>query len=798
METIKKFQIFLQNWLNWQILPKKLQESLRQKSVSEKVRFLTLSLALPILVLLGIVLFLFIYRLYDALEIKLRTARNALYSNLEEAGRLAKEYASLLASNPVVIRELLSKIPNSGPLVQVGEGLIRNFGIREVTFIEITGIVIARAHEPNNFGDSLEKQKEVALALEGKTGTFFSGESHPPKLISCVPITYEQEILGGVCVAYVLDELFAKRLLNLTGAHVFFGSEKGISGSSLGSLREGKFPEEKMNFSKKVVFYRGEKKIKTSYLEFFRSELPYELATEKPVYVASALDMSRERTWLNIVVFSMLILTTTIISFAFLISLKVAKNLTTAIAKISSGIGTIAEGNLSIELPVDSQDELGKLAQSVNTMAQKLKQSYEDLEKAKKKIEDYAETLEQKVEDRTLELKKSYEEIKSLKEKQDADYYLTSILTVPLSGIKVNSEVFSIAQITSQKKKFQYRRFSQEIGGDLSAARSIELEKNPYIALINADAMGKSIQGAGGALVLGAAFEALCNRSVRGQNDNRTPEKWLCDSLTELHKLFLSFDGAMMASCCLILAEEKTGTLYWSNAEHPSPVLYRKGKALFLEENQMVRKLGMTGVEFLPTVNVLRLKFGEKVIFGTDGREDLLVSHPSGNKEINEDVNLFLQIVEKAEGNLEKIIRILPQFGEITDDISLLEIELLHTIIPQVETDNLLYEKAKKLVDNKKYHQYQQEFSQNREKWQIQPKLWKLYIRSLALDKKLKEAFQEAYSYICQFPEDTRMLYEALRLAHLAEEQIYTAKLKERLVLRNPGIVLNFSKRDII
>ncbi len=59
----------------------------------------------------------------------------------------------------------------------------------------------------------------------------------------------------------------------------------------------------------------------------------------------------------------------------------------------------IAEGNLSIELPISSRDEIGQLAESFNHMLVRLKQ-------ARQELEDYGKTLEEKVERRSQQLKK--------------------------------------------------------------------------------------------------------------------------------------------------------------------------------------------------------------------------------------------------------------------------------------------------------------------------------------------------------------------------------------------------------
>ena len=59
----------------------------------------------------------------------------------------------------------------------------------------------------------------------------------------------------------------------------------------------------------------------------------------------------------------------------------------------------IAEGDLSLELPISSKDEIGQLAESFNHMLIRLKQ-------ARQELEDYGRTLEEKVEQRSQQLKK--------------------------------------------------------------------------------------------------------------------------------------------------------------------------------------------------------------------------------------------------------------------------------------------------------------------------------------------------------------------------------------------------------
>ena len=59
----------------------------------------------------------------------------------------------------------------------------------------------------------------------------------------------------------------------------------------------------------------------------------------------------------------------------------------------------IADGDLSLELPITSKDEIGQLAESFNHMLVRLKQ-------ARQELEDYGRVLEEKVEERSQQLRK--------------------------------------------------------------------------------------------------------------------------------------------------------------------------------------------------------------------------------------------------------------------------------------------------------------------------------------------------------------------------------------------------------
>ena len=126
-----------------------------------------------------------------------------------------------------------------------------------------------------------------------------------------------------------------------------------------------------------------------------------------------------------------------------------------------------------------------------------------------------------------------------------------------------------------------------------------------------------------------------------------------------MHKVFSSFDGSMLMSIVMGLLDPANGTVYFINAEHPFTALYRDGKASFLEEDVPLRKLGTTIISTNVNVKVEKIEEGDAIVMGSDGRDDPLLGHDEdGNRIINEDENVFLEIFgEKGDLPMPEILK---------------------------------------------------------------------------------------------------------------------------------------------
>ncbi|HEY1405174.1 MAG TPA: SpoIIE family protein phosphatase [Spirochaetota bacterium] len=343
-----------------------------------------------------------------------------------------------------------------------------------------------------------------------------------------------------------------------------------------------------------------------------------------------------------------------------------------------------------IAVPLVSQNEVFGVLAVISDNKQFQPENYTLLE-ILGNFDSMAHTMNEYSQHMTELVNKKTAEVEELLEQQHGDYYLTSLLVKPLLVNQAQNTKIKVDFYVDQKKKFKFRKWNAEIGGDICIAYSITLKGRSYTVFANADAMGKSMQGAGGALVFGVVFISYVMRTLTIPSEQeRSAREWLAQAYRELQTIFETFDGSMLISAVIGIIEDDSGKMFHFNCEHPWVVLYRGGKAAFIEsEEKMGRKIGTIGfAEMLIQEN--HLIGGDILILGSDGRDDIKlgVDDVSGQRIINEDEKLFLTKVEEGQGNLSAIAEGINQIGELTDDLSLARIYIAGSSDTTVESSD--------------------------------------------------------------------------------------------------------------
>lgn len=411
-------------------------------------------------------------------------------------------------------------------------------------------------------------------------------------------------------------------------------------------------------------------------------------------------------------------------------------------------------------------------------------------------VEELNANLEQKVIERTEQLQKTLSEVQNLKLQQDGDYFLTSLLIRPLMVNTVKSKYVSIDFYIKQKKTFEFKNKTYEIGGDICIANQINLRGKDYTIFINGDAMGKSIQGAGGALVLGVVFRAVIARTQMNTQNDMLPEMWLKNCFIELQNVFVSFDGSMLISVVMGLIEENTGMMYFINAEHPWCVLYRDGKASFIEHDTVTRKIGILGLDGQLVIKTFHLQVGDIVIIGSDGRDDLLIGYDeTGQRIINENEERFLANVEKGKGDLKAITEAVRESGELTDDYTLLRIGYkLSDVQEEKVIPNIYYELVAKAQEALNLNRIEDFLENAEEAIKLNSNNKELLSELIKLYYNKKEYFKSFYYieiFLSQYPEENEYIYMGSYSAKKIGKTKYGIELGEALRLRDPSNIKN-------
>lgn len=575
----------------------------------------------------------------------------------EEKLRLLLEEITFNARTREILERGLSDrsiLQNELPYLQQ---ILKRYGLSIFELGDNQGKVVFRVHRPKDFGDDKKNQPIIQNALNGQaTAALEDGHSGLGFRLAA-PLFGR----GTLLIGQVVDDSFTKTISKDNRIHLAIFQDGKVKTVGSDMIR--------MVMNENPNFLLEEQRFHFQNKPYYLVKIPYSGSSQTVKQLVfhvmideNEVESKTWKIWSFFVVASLLLC-----GVIFLISFLFSRDMVEAIKLLTTAMVDLDQWKPET-LPTHRSDEIGQMGRVFVEM--------------KEELAEHQNHLEDMVDQRTKELNETLSEMQKMQEKQNGDYFLTSLLIKPLKGSFAKSETVSIQIFERQMKQFQFRNKHSEIGGDLSVSDSIYLMGKKYTVFLNADAMGKSIQGAGGALVMGTVFKSIITRTqkLRYMQD-RHPERWLKECFQEVHNVFISFDGHMLLSAILGLVDEETGTLYYINAEHPWIVLYRDGVASFLENEHSLRKIGfteMSGDEVV--IQIYPLRPGDILILGSDGRDDLFVGVSGGNRMINDDETVFLRHVKEGGGELGEICKVMQLFGELTDDLSLMRISFLEEV----------------------------------------------------------------------------------------------------------------------
>lgn len=127
---------------------------------------------------------------------------------IEQKKSMAVNTVKWFENSDVLIKAITEN--NKNDIIQLGKQAMSNFGLDYWVVTDIKGNVIARAHEPDNFGDSIANQVNIQKALKGETSVGIEeGAVVKLSIRAGCPIKDQQgQIVGVISTGYVLSDKF--------------------------------------------------------------------------------------------------------------------------------------------------------------------------------------------------------------------------------------------------------------------------------------------------------------------------------------------------------------------------------------------------------------------------------------------------------------------------------------------------------------------------------------------------------------------------------------------------------------
>jgi serine phosphatase RsbU (regulator of sigma subunit) len=284
--------------------------------------------------------------------------------------------------------------------------------------------------------------------------------------------------------------------------------------------------------------------------------------------------------------------------FTILLSLKISKTFTQPILRIIEKTKVIAQGKLDTEIDVQSSDELGELAEALNTMSAKLLESREEI------------LTKQRME-RELEIA----------------YHVQKRLLIEkfpeVKGLEIAGECVP----------------ATEVGGDFYDLLRIG---DGYSNIVIGDVAGKGMSA--------AMFMGIVRSIIRAEGFESLSASEVMAKANRL--VCLDSKSGMFVTIFYAIYDEAKRRLEYCNAGHAYPILYDPSSKRFTYLNTEGRPLGIT-TEGNYEAKSCTLEEGQVVVLYTDG----VVEAVDGNDVPFGEGKLRAVIREQAHASADEIVQ---------------------------------------------------------------------------------------------------------------------------------------------
>ena len=168
----------------------------------------------------------------DVIQHRFNEAQLLLEQQLSHEARLLTALGNVASTAPRLVAAASTK--DHETVLDIAQRFQNQFDSELFTVIDESGIVLARVHEPDRWGDKVLSDSLVANALKGISGSGLSiidGEIYQQVAVPLISSGYM--LAGALRLGYRIDDVFAVKLKNLTGTDITFFIDNHVVASSL-------------------------------------------------------------------------------------------------------------------------------------------------------------------------------------------------------------------------------------------------------------------------------------------------------------------------------------------------------------------------------------------------------------------------------------------------------------------------------------------------------------------------------------------------------------------------------------
>jgi methyl-accepting chemotaxis protein len=262
----------------------------------------------------------------------------------------------------------------------IGQKAMESFGLGYLVITNTNGEVLVRAHDPENYNDSILNQVNIANAISGKASVGIEeGKVVKMSIRAGCPIRDESgNIIGAISGGYVLgDESFTEKLKGLTNTEVmiysgkdqtmstFFADGQRYLGSPLDDDTYSTLYEQRSSITRFETINSNVYYVSYSPILSVKDQVLGVMVIAEDLGIKSTMSSNLTYVVMAVIVISFLIIVSLLIYF----SRRITKPLRNAIARMTS----LAHGDLSTSVDVvKGHDEVAALTETLNITVNQL------------------------------------------------------------------------------------------------------------------------------------------------------------------------------------------------------------------------------------------------------------------------------------------------------------------------------------------------------------------------------------------------------------------------------------------